>query len=224
MPNIGGRCPLPLRLGGGESRVQTIYEALNDGLGTTYDTSDDSPVTAETSADARSIAALWSANARLANQWDPRRVTDFLPRWEKIFGIAPRSTDSDNTRRGRLVAKFAALGGALYATTPLICEALLGDAFLDVEYTDLANAVHRWPGGTPPEDDQWTSTIAHILVRVEQPANMTTYEFLARLGELSNFLRDFLPASTTFDWGVFADNGQRGFYLDEYNLDFETFD
>ncbi len=224
MPNFGGYAPLPLRLGGGESTVRVIYESLNDGLGTGYDTSDNSTVTADTFADAVQIAALWSANARMTNQWDPNRMTDFIPRWEKIFAVVPSSGDSDNARRARLAAKFQALGGPLYATTELICSSLLGDAYVGVEYTPLASSHSNWPGGTPPQPGMWSSSVAHILVRVQQPANATVVEFLKSLGELMAFLGDFLPAWVTFDWGLFADNGMNGFYLDENNLDYETFD
>ena len=224
MPNLGGYCPLPLRLGGGESTVRVIYESLNNGLGSAYDTTDASTVTAETSADARTIEALWSANARLTNQWDPRRMTDFIGRWEKIFALVPAVDDSDNTRRTRLAAKFQALGGPLYATTELICSTILGDAYIGVEYTSLADSHSNWPGGTPPQPDMWSSTVAHILVRVEQPANATVVEFLGLLNETMAFLGDFLPAWVTFDWGLYADNDTNGFYLDENNLDYQTFD
>jgi len=216
---------MPLRVGGGESRVRDIYVSLNDGLGTAYDTSDDSPVTAETKADATTIEAVWSANERLKNQWDPNRLTDFLVRWEKIYGLAPKATDSAVARRARVALKFRALGGELYATLDDICVALLGTAFVGIEYTPLAQAHANWPGGSPAQPDMWSSSIAHILVRVTPPATLTFHEFIAALGELTAFLGDFLPCWVTFDWGLFAPGGVNGFYFDtDQNLDGQTFD
>jgi uncharacterized protein YmfQ (DUF2313 family) len=213
-----------MRLGGGPSRAQVIYDSLNQGLGTAYDTSDGSTVTGETAADARSIESVWSANTRMQNQWDPFRMVQFIPRWEEIFGLVPGADDSDNRRRGRIQAKFQALGGPIYATIEESASAILGDAYVGVEYTDLAHAVANWPGGSPPDNSQFNSSVCHILVRVEQPGNSTTSEFVSSLNDLTIFLGVFLPTWVTFDWGLYADNGMRGFYLDENNLDYETFD
>ncbi len=224
MPNFGGFCPLPLRLGGGESRLREIYESLNDGLGTAYDTSDTSPVTAETEADASTIEAVWSANERLKNQWDPNALTDFLTRWEKIFGLSPKRTDSDNLRRAKVALKFRALGGAVYATLDATCTAFLGPAFVQIEYTDLAHMHTHWPGGTPAELNMWSSSLAHILIRVTQATALTFHEFIGRLSDLMAFLGDVLPVWVTVDWGTLNSLGNNGFLLDEPNLDLETFD
>jgi uncharacterized protein DUF2313 len=225
MPTIGGYSPMPFRVGGGQSRLRDIYESLNDGLGSAYDTTDASTVTAETKADATTIEAVWSANERLKNQWDPNRLTDFLERWQKIFGLSHKSTDSDNKRRARVAAKFKALGGPLYASLNDICVALLGDAFVDIEYTDLAHASTHWPGGSPAEPTKWSSTIAYILFRVTPPASLTFNEFIATVNDFMAFMGDFLPCWDTFNWGVFNSGGVNGFLLDDpKNLDWETFD
>lgn len=225
MAIFGGFNPWPLRFGGGKSNIQTIYESINASLGEAYDTSDESNVTAETMAEARAIAAVWSANARLANQWDPNRVTDMLRRVERVFGITPLPTDSDNTRRARLATKFRALGGPLYVVLPDLCKSILGDAFVSVEHITPALAKTHWPGSTPAENDKYSSTVAHILVHVTKPATWTLYEYRARLGALVSALDDFLPAQTTFDWVQDSSHGVMGFYLDdENNLDHEAFD
>jgi hypothetical protein len=222
----GARYSYPRRYGGGKSTAQAIYESLNIGLGTAFDTSDGSTVTAETSADARAIAAVWSANARMANNRDPRRMTDMLSRWEAIFSIHPLVTDSYNDRRARLVLRFRALGGPLYATIEEICDFLLGSLLIGVEYIDLTNYNANWPGGTPSKPTMWNSTIAHILVRVVRPGNevgMTRHEYFERLREMKDYMRGYLAAFTTLDWGCFNVGGTRGFKLDEPNLDIETF-
>jgi hypothetical protein len=224
---FGGFNSFPFRFGGGQSDHRTIYESLNTGLGTGLDTSDASTVTAETSADAQAIAALWSANARLQNQWDPRRMTDMVPHWEFIFGIRPHRSDSMNVRRARLIPKFLALGAELYATTSEICTAILGAEFLSVEYTALADARPHWPDGTPAYATQWTSHCAHILIRVkryDQLTTLTLHEYFTKLSELWNFLRDLNSSWSTTDW-AWEGVGGPGFYLDEdKNLDGEYFD
>lgn len=225
---LGARNSFPFRLGGGKSTAQAVYESLNIGLGTAFDTSDASTVTAETSADARTIASLWSANARLANQWDPRRMTDMLARWEAIMGVRPRSTDSANRRRARLTAKFLALGGDTFGTLDEICESILGDVFIQLERTALADSHSNWPGGSPPQPDMWSSSVAHLLVRVVRPQDLgglTLGEMFERLNELMATLHDYCASWMTIDWGWNADNDTPGFYLDEeMNLDGQTFD
>lgn len=224
---FGGRNPFPFRLGGGKSTQQAIYESLNMGLGTAFDTSDGSTVTAETSADARAIAAIWSANRRLQNQFDPRRMTDMVPRWEGIFAVRPSTEDSANMRRGRLVLKFQALGGPLFATLDEICTSLLGSLFVSLERTSLADAHTNWPGGSPSNLTRWDSTVAHLLVRVvryDAIVGMTRQEMFDRLREMMAFMRDFTAAFMETDW-AWDGTGGAGFYLDEdWNLDGEAFD
>ena len=224
---IGGRNPLPFRVGGGKSTQQAIYESLNMALGTAYDTSDESTVTAETSADARMMASVWSANARLANQMDPAKMTDMLPRWERILGLRPRSTSSKNRRRGLVAIKFRALGGPLYATEEEICGALLGSLYVQLEKTSLSDAHMNWPGGSPSVLTRWDSTIAHQLVRViryDEIVDVTRHEMFERLAEMMNFMRDYTAAWMETDWAWDAENGNPEFRLDEdWNLDGEAF-
>jgi hypothetical protein len=222
----GARYSYPRRYGGGKSTAQAIYETLNIALGTAFDTSDGSTVTAETSADARAIAAVWSANARMANNRDPQRMTDMLGRWEAIFSIRPHVDDSDNTRRDRVELKFMALGGPLYATLEEICSFLLGDIYIGLEKITLAEANANWPGGTPSKPDMWNSTIAKMLVRVVRPGQevgITRQEYFENLREMMMFLRDFISSWAVVQWGCFNVGGTRGFKLDEANLDIETF-
>lgn len=225
---FGARNPFPLRLGGGKSTQQSIYESLNAGLGTAFDTTDESTVTAETSADARAIAAVWSANRRLANQWDPRRMTDMLARWEDIFSIRPGRNDSANRRREVVTTRFLALGGDSFGTLDEICELLLGDVFIQLERTSLADANTDWPGGTPSQLDMWASSVAHLLIRVVRPQDLdgiTKTEMFERLRQAMDFLRNYIASWCTIDWGWNADNDTPGFYLDEDgNLDGQTFD
>lgn len=220
MPFFGGYAPFPLRFGGGVPRIKTLYQSLNEARGTAYDTSDESNVTAETMAHARALDSAWSANRRMALQWDPLRMTDFLPRWEAILDLHPGPNDSVAARRQAVQAKFLAWAGQT-ALQELV-EAIAGDSFVAIVYTDVVDAVPRWPANGYPT--KWSSNVAHILVRVQYAPNQTEAEFWNMRRRISRTLRDFLPAWTTFDIGTFRPDGvSEGFFLDERNLNFETF-
>src|SRR5437879_459170 len=96
----GGFNPAPFRFGASKHSIEdVILKALNDGDGSALTDDQNSFNYAENFAIARGIADVWTANRRLAYQWDPKRMTDFLPRWEKILGLNPDPSDSDTARR-----------------------------------------------------------------------------------------------------------------------------
>lgn len=228
MPTFGAFGAWPLKFGSRPNRVKVLYDALNQARGTAYDTSDDSNVTAETYAEAVMLDVAWSINKRLAYQWDPVRMTDLVPRWEAIFDLHPSVTDSDPARRGALQAKFLALTGR--PSLEDVVSAMLGDSFVDIEYTPLAQAYQRWPDNGFQND--WISHTAHILIRVQYGPTQTDAEFLRLMAKMNEELRNLLPAFITFDWGMYAENGLDGFWLDDplgagpppFNLDYEVFD
>jgi hypothetical protein len=105
----GAFSPYPKQYGGGPRPVEFIYAALSASRGKAYDSSDwASTVSIENRAFARSIWACWQTNAKMANQFDPTRTTDMLPRWERIYGIFPLPTDTPVERRARLAFKWGA--------------------------------------------------------------------------------------------------------------------
>jgi hypothetical protein len=219
MGTFGGFSPFPLRFGGGKRRLEVLYDSLNQSLGSGYDTSDSSNVTAETMAEARALDAVYSGNVRMALQTDPRRMTDFLPRWEAIFDVHPHRTDSDNARRAVQQAKFLALAGPQLLEDAVV--ALTGASFIGIEFTALTDAVPRWPVNGFPNN--WTSNVAHIVIRVRFAPNQTNGDFWRMRMNLVKFINDFLPAWTTFDIGIRDSHGTDCFYLDEPDLDLETF-
>jgi hypothetical protein len=216
---LGGFAHLPVRLGGGEPRVETIYNSLNQARGTAYDTTDESNVTAETLAQARAIDAAWGANERMSLQTDPRRMSDFLSRWEKILRLHPGPDDTVVARRSAVQVKFLAWIGPA-GLEDLVAE-IAGDSFIGIELTALADSVPRWPPNGYPNN--FTSNCAHILVRVRFGANQTMAEFWDMRARLSRTLADFLPAHMTFDIGTYRVGGGTGFFLDERNLNYSTF-
>lgn len=242
MPTFGGYSPYPRRFGGGgKPRLQRIHESLNAQRGTAYDAQNSQTfVWVENMAIARAISAAWSTNQRLANQADPLRMTDHLARWEKILQIPvpPDATDAD--RRAEVFERLSRIGKAsLHARIYFEASRVLGDFFAAVEYIDPSIAVVHvpdasYPWGTVVPGVPWYSTVAHVLIKVNQPAGYTLADFWAAVGRLAPVMDHLLPIEVTWDFYVCPSVGVHvnvpggpscaGFYLDEPDLDLEVFD
>lgn len=240
MPAFGGMSPFPLRLGGGRPRVQVVLDGLNADRGDAYNATDrTTTVYVENMAIARAISAAWGTNARLGAIWDANRMSeDILERWEHIFALAPSASDDETTRRDALATKLTAVGSPSIGgilTTAL--SAALGSAFVAVEHIDYSAASINVPDGTYPWGSvgasPWSSTVAHILVRMQKPAGWTEGQFYAAAAKVGVVLDPALPAWTTFDFyrpgpissAVAGGPSAAGFYLDDAaNLDNEIFD
>lgn len=239
---FGGYHPYPRRFAGGKPQLQVIHESLNAQRGTAYDaTNSETVVWVENMAIARAITFDgWGANARLANQRDPARMTDMLPRWERIFKIVPSPSASDAERRLAVQRRFERFGKTSnHARLTTVLSDELGDFFVAVEYISLANAVVNvasgsYPWGTPNPLVPWSSTTAHILVLLQKPAGASEGQFYEAAGKVALLLDPALPAWATFDWyrapestpiDISGGPSMAGFYLDdEHNLDNNVFD
>ncbi len=233
----GGLAPYPERYGAGSKRLERILRALNNARGTAYDTSQTSNVYAENMALARALDAAWSTNQRLANQWDPERITTSLARWEKILGLHPYVTDTDAERRARIADRLLHVGvpKTHQEVYDRLHDVLGADVFVAVRYIDINNAVRFFPGSIPagPEEDSWYATIAHILVHVQKPDAMTEGEFYEKVKDVHRVMDAIAPAWATWDWyrngeghsGLWAEDAEAGFFLDDdHNLDNQIFD
>lgn len=185
---------------------------------------------AQLNADARAIAYLWSLNRRFANQWDAARMTDFLPRWERLFYFVVPKTATLNERRARVGLHFALWGmppsrqvldDLLFTLVPRI--------YVGIVETPPSAALGQVPGGgsvpggVTLADGPWYSSVAHVDFQTIKPVDVSEYDYNAMVGSLFVYLDLIMPAQCTFD--VFRDgpNGA-GFFLDELNLDNERFD
>lgn len=240
MPGLGSLNPFPFKLGGGRSRVRAIVEQLAADRGTALDaTNPDTVAYAECLAIARQIAAAWSTNQRLANVWDPARMSvDILERWEAFLALNPSPSATVAARRTRLAEHFARFGrAAVTGELSAALEAAIGDAFVAIEHISFANAQINVPDGTYPWGSvgtvPWSSTVCHVLVRLQKPTGWTEGEFYAAAAEVGRVLDPILPAWATFDWyrpgpvSVVVSGGPSagGFYLDDdANLDNQVFD
>jgi hypothetical protein len=240
----GGFHPYPRRFGGNKyAGNKPLLEIVQDSLGAqrgeAFNSDDTTTVVwLENHAYARAITFDgWGTNERLSLQWDPRRTTDMLERWETIFRLRPGPNDTEKDRRDALVVRwqqFGAIANHSKYTTAL--EAALGDYFYAVEYISSANAVIHVPSGSYPWGTvaagiSWYSTIAHILVRLQKPTGASEGDFYEAASRVSQVMDGLVPATCTFSWyrggpSAYAVSGgpsAGGFFLDETNLDNEVF-
>lgn len=243
---FGGYHPCPRRFGGGKYEgkplLEVVHQSLNAARGAAFDTDSETSIAAvETMAWARALAYDgWELNARLGHQWDARRTTDMLPRWERIFKIRPRPDATDRERRNELVLRWERFGGVSNQArlTTVLSEAL-GDYFVAVEYISLAEAAVRvpdaaYPWGAVTPGYPWGSTVAHILVKLQKPSGATEAQFYEAAGKVVTLLDPIISAFVTVDWyraplstpvSVSGGPSAGGFYLDdEHNLDNNVFD
>jgi hypothetical protein len=234
----GGYSPYPRRFGGGRYNgkplLQVVHESLNAQRGPALESG--SIASVENMAYARAIVYDgWELNARVGHQWDAKRVTDMLPRWERIFKIRPAPDASERSRRTELQSRWARFGGvANHARLTTALSAALGSYFVAVEYINLAEAVVHvpdatYPWGTVASGAPWTSTIAHVLVRLQKPTGATEAQFYEAAGKVALVLDPILNSFCTFAWYRPPTNGAPitapsgpsagGFYLDGTNLD-----
>jgi hypothetical protein len=231
--SYGGFAPRPRQYGGGSHRLPQINDALNAGRGLAYDTTDwGSPVSIENRAFARAIEWMWSTNKRAANQFDPQRCTDMLPRWERIFQIFPLATDTPVERRVRLTFKWAAdTKSPIYHQIVDDLTTKMGAVFVGLVHTASADGLALYPGSaaTNPYDIygtttlgvswvDWSSAVAHIAVQVT-PTGFTAAVFNQAISEMHIYLDGALPSWCTFSWFTTT-----GFFLDQTNFGFARLD
>lgn len=204
----------------GVHNVEILLEALLEADGTALAKDVDSYVWAERMAEARVLSYLWKLNRRLANQWDPRRMTDFLPRWERILGIVPNKDDTEVERRAKVGAKLASYGAE--PINQVVVDTLiqvLGDVFGSIVHSTSATANGfvpggvNVPGGANLPDGDWYSTIAYLAIETFQ-GDLTNATFREKFGDVYEFLDDLVPAWVTFAPFKDGPNGA-GFYLDQ---------
>lgn len=239
MPKLGGYSPFPLRMGGGRPRVEVLTNALAADRGDGFDGQNRETISYVIDhAAARALSAAWGTNQRLAQIWDPLRMGEAeVKRWERILALRPAPSDTLVARREVLAEVFARFGqSALQGDLEAQLVAACGDAFVAIEYTSYANAVIKVPDGTYPWGSvgsvPWSSSVAHVLVRMQLPTGWTEGEFRAVRGEANKILENTLPAWTTFfcyrpgevSTPVAGGASAAGFYLDEArNLDNQVF-
>lgn len=235
MGSYGGLAPYPRRYGGGRTTTRIALDALNAGRGTGYSPTWESKVYVHNLSIARAIAAAWGTNERLRNIWDPWRMPqEVLVRWERMLAMPPRSKDTWLDRRRRLAKRFLRFGRASFkGYLEALLEDELGNVFVAVENIDYSIASitvpdGSYPWGTPSLYAPWSSSVAHVLVRLQKPAGFTEAQFYAAAAKVIPALDPALPVWSTVAWyrpgpintNVPGGPSAAGFYLDTpANLD-----
>lgn len=213
---------VPLRAGNSNrSDLKQIADSLLQQRGDAVTKDVGSVVWIEVQAHARAIYSIWCVNQKLANQFDPNKMSDFLTRWETILQLSPLPTDTLTQRRGRIAAKFLALN-KLPNTSQVhdLLAAGLPDTFLDVINVACGDAISFYPGGShivggsQAGNGPWYSTTASIFVETTQPTYLADGDFQNQVNQVSSILGQYLPAWTDFDWfaSSFRDDGHADGY------------
>lgn len=102
---------LPMMMGGGKPRGQSLYEMMRDSRGTGRYSQD---VNADVNVDLRAMAwqieGAASAQERASNNGFPILATDFLPDWERGLGRSPDPSETPGQRRDTLESILAGNG------------------------------------------------------------------------------------------------------------------
>jgi len=98
MTALGHFGRMPLRMGGGRSRAQAIYESLRDGIGTAFSRDSGTRANAELRADAFAIARAQSAQERGGLQSLPDLASDRLDDWERALQAPVDPADPPHVR------------------------------------------------------------------------------------------------------------------------------
>lgn len=209
--------------------VATLFASIQESMGDAFTQDEASAFAAEVQADASTLAYLFNLNQKLADEFDPDTMSDFLPRWEKIYGIAPDPSASISDRQAAVKLKKQARGWT--RTNAFLFDLLtqlLGANFISLTPGDPALQIGSIPGGLSIPggatlvDGDFCSHVAQVFIHVEKTMGQSALDFANAQAQLPNVLKQFLPAWT--DWTVYQNNshGANGFRLDEPNLDIEA--
>ena len=241
MAGLGGFNPAPFKFGEAASTdLDAIQNAFADTQGTSLARERGSVAWVENHATARVLYALYGLAYRLANVNDPARMTNTLPRWEKILNIAPLDSDTIVERRNRVTAKLSLLGkGTTLQVVEDYLTLVLGSMFVGLKFSDPTEATTYVPGGgavpgggpafldgdlADPRISPYASSLGYVAILLQRPENMTVELFYERAGRIYEDMNNLLGAWMDFDWVQDGPNGA-GFYLDQdYNLDNQRFD
>jgi len=107
MGAIGGLCPVPFEVGGGDTEDERVYQAMRRAVG------DGGVAVTENGIDglwrrckAGAIASLNTFPERAALQAFPHLATDHIPVYEEELGITPAAAATDVARRADITAAY----------------------------------------------------------------------------------------------------------------------
>lgn len=232
MSGFGGFAPAPKTFGNAKrTDLETVHNAVTEAMGTAFATGKGTVAWVENHATARVVLGLYNTAERLGSVNDPARMTETLPRWEKILGLIA-GEQSQNERRARVAAALSLLSaGTAFQVLDDYLTDLLGEMYLGLEFQNPLTAVTYVPGGgtvpgggptfidgalADPNISPFSSSLAHIVILLEKPAEMSEIVFYERssliYGVVDNLVGAWVKFSVIRD-GVHG----KGFFLDEPN-------
>lgn len=212
-----GKNPFP-RTFGGDVRPQ---EAERVALSRAYerykfDTSEGSVAAAEAFAYGGAIGSIREYDERTFNNEIPARMTDMLARWEEVLRLRPGLDDLPVERRRIVEAKMRAIGrNCTRRDIEDVCVAVLGPAYVQINYVAPADVIAWMPGGpTPttapgPPGKEFASNRCTLAVVVDE-TRLGDLEFDRLTRTLIQILQALLPSWMTFRVGT----GTSGFIVD----------
>ncbi len=244
MGRFGGSCPFPSAFGGSpDEELNAIIDSQNAQLGSAYNTEPGSQVYVESVAIARGIWAAFGTNQRLGYLCDPWKMPkETIPKWETILFLPNGQNLKQSQRRARIAEKWARFGKTInFFYVDNLLREKAPDVYVQIEHISYDNAnIHvpeaGYPFGTVATGSTapWSSSICHVLVLTEKPAEYTELDFYKAVGAIPKALDPILPVWATVDWyrrpestpiTVIGGPSQGGFYLDDaHNLDNNVFD
>ncbi len=193
----------PIEFGGTDGDPLVVeHQALLDALEPALDPTENTVHEVETYTEARTLSMIWDAGDRAANQAQPSKMLEALPDWEVAMKLVPEAGSTDNARRDTVAAKFRGLAGNALADIEDALRKLLGPNFEEIVTVAREDVIAYWPGGVPgPPGYEWTSTVAHIGIRVNLKGLGATsgQRFGAKLFAL---LDSLVPVWMTYTVGV----------------------
>src|SRR5690606_12982551 len=98
------------------------------GLGSAFSTEPGSIQYIETLAYSHALVYLWSVSQRFKNNSIPSKMTDFLERYEKMYGLFPKDNETLEQRRKNLQIKMSMRGKyASHGETSTLLSSILPD-------------------------------------------------------------------------------------------------
>lgn len=237
MPN-GAFSPMPKRFGdASKTDLKTVHDALTEAMGSAVASDRASVAWVENHATARVVLGSYGAAERLSMVNDPARMTDTLPRWEKILGILAEGSLGE--RRARVAAKLSLLSaGTTFQVLDDYLSDLLGEMYIGLEFPSPLTAITRVPGGgtvpgggptfvdgndADPLISPFSSSLAHVLILLQRPLDMSETLFYTRSASIHGVIDNLIGAWMKFSVIRDGVNGP-GFFLDEsFNLDNQRF-
>lgn len=206
----------------------SFQKSLQDARGSAYSKERGTLVYLENIVLARGHAGTWRRHERLASNANPATALEKAVEWQQVLGVRRRDSDDDASLRTRNAAKIRAALGPTRRTVDDSVAELLGSMYVrtwrnyDIETMVDDPTGTFWPSVNPGDSDNdlgggaWYSDRQHTVIEVVHPPTMGTTEFDAKITDLTELLDVLLPATTTFDWVIGAEDG---FILDFDSLD-----